>query len=1051
MLDDSYLYKKDYEQSLKNFQKQGLDELFSDLYASGRLSEGNISLQEFSDFLHNYDQNLSLINTLIRENYRLQLLVHELGIKNRIRKKVGLFRPLQIIDKYITSSEFEDILNGTFINKSYLPLMSFSKKALEIFKNLSNESFEGSLQEIQNNIPAPQIKNPPLVSIVVTTRNGIEHLKRLFMNFDQLAGYKHYEIIVVDNMSDDGTTELLKNVKNKLNLRFIQNSENKSFSESNNIGAKEAKGSYIMFLNNDISPTMNWLGHMMSTVLKDKNIGAVGAKLIYPHKPGFENSYKIQHGGIGFMLEDNFIRPVNVGNGKGFLESNIKREEEKAGVTAACLLIEKVKFHKVGGFDEAYWYGYEDVDFCLKLNDSGYKNVINNAAVLFHHEFGTQSKTDTDTISNYRKKNMNIFKNKWQYKLYPKLWQSLLGENNIYTDKQLHIGFAVSEASNRTAAGDYFTAKELGNALEIKGYRVSYISVMSAHNRYEINPDIDVLISMIDDYDVGKIENNKVIKVAWCRNWFERWAEREYFRSFDIILTNSEVAQQYFKDKLHIDSYIFKIATNKGRFTKQYTEEELAEYKSDVCFTGNYWHVPRDISELLDVDKLKDRYKIKIFGKDWNHVKSLKPFWQGFLEYKDIPKVYAAGKILIDDAIFTTNKWGSVNSRVFDGAVSGILVLTNGAEGSKQTFNGLIPTYSNKEELSELLEKYLSDDKLRHQKIDNIRSFVLDNHTYKHRADELLEILKKELARKTINIKLPIPRWSEAKQWGDLYFGQGLKRELEKSGLNVKIQILPEWEKDNFAYANIVLRGLSVFNQPSHQLNIMWNISHPEKVPVDEYKNFDYVFVASSSHTDNLKKRGLDNVYVLYQCFDETVFNAEPAQNPVEFESDILFVGNTRNQFRKIVRDIISWGNLRKYNFKVYGQGWKKFIDKKYIGGDLIENSELKYYYQNTKILLNDHWDDMNDHAIASNRLFDASACGTFIISDSNSAIKELFGSDVIEEYESRSSLYKLLDYYSGNPEARRERADKARAIVFKNHTFSHRTDQLLSIVKELQ
>jgi spore maturation protein CgeB len=86
-----------------------------------------------------------------------------------------------------------------------------------------------------------------------------------------------------------------------------------------------------------------------------------------------------------------------------------------------------------------------------------------------------------------------------------------------------------------------------------------------------------------------------------------------------------------------------------------------------------------------------------------------------------------------------------------------------------------------------------------------------------------------------------------------------------------------------------------------------------------------------------------------------------------------------------------------------------------------------------------------------SNRLFDASACGTFIISDSNPGIKEIFGSDVIEEYSSASSLHDLLDRYLNNPELRQARSSKAHKIVLKNHTFAARTNQLISIVKEFK
>lgn len=1050
MLDDSYLYKKDFDQFYEKFKHQTLSDLYQGLYSNGRLLESDGgNAQDYREFLSNYNRSLQLINDLVKDNYELQHRVHQLGIKNRIRKKLGRYRPPEKINSYVSRTELENILNGSFVNKNYLPFVPFSKDALEEFKRLSNESFENGLKSIQKQITASVIKNPPLVSIVVLTRNGLDHLQRLFTNFDQLTGYPNYEIIVVDNASEDGTKEYLEGLKSSLNLQTIYNSENKSFSESNNIAAKKARGSYVLFLNNDVSPIENWLNHMVHTALKLPNSGAIGAKLVYPYKDGFENSYKLQHGGLGFRVEDGFIRPINMGVGEGFFSRNTSREEEKAGVTAACLLIEKTKFDEVDGFEEAYWYGYEDVDLCLKLVDKGYKNIINNAAVLFHYEFGTQSILNEKTVTNYRKKNVETFKNRWYGKLYPKVWESLLKQDGIYTDKRLHVAFVVTEASDKTAAGDYFTAKELGNALQVKGCKVSYIGVLDSADPYDIDENIDALISMIDNYDVSKVNTNKPVKIAWCRNWFDRWVERSYFRNFDIILSSSEIAQDLYKSEYLIDSHLFKIATNKARFTKKYSEEELNDYKSDICFTGNYWQVPRDISSLFDGNKIGSKYAVKIYGKDWDQVKELKPFWQGFLEYKDIPKVYAAGKILIDDAIFTTNKWGSVNSRVFDGAASGVLVLTNGAEGSKSTFDGLLPTYSTKEELSELLQKYLTNDELRVKTINEIRESVLNHHTYEHRASQFLEILEKELTKKIINIKLPIPKWDQAKQWGDFYFGQGLQRELEKHKFKVRLQILSDWDRPDYAFANIVLRGLSVFNTPKHQLNIMWNISHPEKVTLDEYKTYDYVFVASDRHTSYLKKKGLNNVHLLNQCFDKTIFNMSHVSNIEKYKSDILFVGNTRNEFRNIVKDVLSWEDIDLYDFKVYGRGWEKFIDKKYIADDFIENSKLKYCYQSAKIVLNDHWHDMNKFAFVSNRLFDASACGAFIISDSNPGIKEIFGPNVIEEYTNTSSLHTLLNKYISDPNARQARAKKAYLIVTKDHSFVKRVSQFISTVKE--
>lgn len=1049
MLDNSYIYENDFHKARKKFDKQNLEKLYKSLYSNGRLSEINkTSPQNFNEFLSNYNKNLDLIGKLVKENYMLQHQVHQLGIKNRIKKKLGRYKKPLGVKSYVSQNELEDILNGSYVSKNFLPLVSFGSEAQNLFQDISEESFEEGLRKIQREIKSPQIKNPPLVSIIIPTKDGLHHLKRLFDGFSQSTGYSNYEVIVVDNDSEDETLEFLDNQKRKLNLRVIRNSENKSFSESNNIAAKQAKGSFLLFLNNDVSPTEGWLNHMMNTALKDKSIGAVGAKLVYPNKPDFENSNKIQHGGLGFKLENDFIRPINLNMGAGFFSSNTVKEEEKAGVTAACLLVEKKKFEEIDGFDESYWYGYEDVDLCLKLSENGYKNIINNAAVLFHYEFGTQDTIDNKIISNNRRKNIEVFKNKWQRKLYPKLWQSLLGEDSTYTNKKLHFGFIVTESFSKTAAGDYYTAKELGNALEDKGYKTSYIGLSSSSDPYDIDDDIDVLISMIDGYDIGKINQAKAVKIAWCRNWFERWANHKYFRDFDIVLTNSEKAQKFFREKYHADSYIFKIAGNKDRFTQQFTKSELADYESDICFTGNYWHVPRDISSVFDANKFKDRFKIKVYGKDWDHVKKMKPFWQGFLEYKNIPKVYAGGKIVIDDATFVVNEWGSVNSRVFDGALSGILVLTNGVEGSKNTFNGLIPTFTNQEELSELLEKYLSNDSLRQKKIEEIRNYALQHHTYAHRADELLAILKKELSRKRINIKLPIPNWDEAKQWGDLHFGLAIKNELEKKGFAAKIQILSEWYKPNFGYCNLVIRGLSVFEPQESQLNIIWNISHPEKIPLDEFRSYDYVFVASKKFADQLRTKGIKNAKVLYQCYDENFLNGCSNESSEKFKSDILFVGNTRNHFRKAVKYALSWNKIDKYNFKVYGKGWNKFIDKKYWAGEHISNSELCNYYKNAKILLNDHWDDMNEYGFASNRLFDASAVGTFIISDKNSGIADVFG-DSIEQFGDEKSLHSLLDQYISNPKKRAQKSNKAKGVVGRAHTFSQRVDQLLSAVEE--
>ena len=131
----------------------------------------------------------------------------------------------------------------------------------------------------------------------------------------------------------------------------------------------------------------------MNVILNKENVGCVGARLIYPDcsnsKINQEKSYTIQHEGIIFKACD-YIKPVNKNNGQKYYTNTNIQAQQIIAITAACMLIKKSVFNKVGGFQEEYVYGYEDVDLCLKLHKSGYKNYYTPQAMLYHYEFGTQ-------------------------------------------------------------------------------------------------------------------------------------------------------------------------------------------------------------------------------------------------------------------------------------------------------------------------------------------------------------------------------------------------------------------------------------------------------------------------------------------------------------------------------------------------------------------------------------------------------------------------------------------------------------------------------------
>jgi len=264
----------------------------------------------------------------------------------------------------------------------------------------------------------PFKEDSPMVSIVILNRNGLNHLKRLFKNFHENIQYPSYEIIVADNASTDESVQFLETLREKLPLKIIKNTDNNTFSRTNNEAVAVAKGEYILLLNNDIEPAYGWLNEMMQITLKYQNVGAIGAKLVHPDcsmsKKNRNNSYLIQHTGIAFKKSsDGSIKPYNIGKGLEPFDSNSNSEEIRAGVTGAVLLVEKKLYQDVGGLDEEYNYGYEDVDFCLKLLKKGYDNIYCPKALLYHYEHGTDEANDQTYRLERFKSNENLLASKW--------------------------------------------------------------------------------------------------------------------------------------------------------------------------------------------------------------------------------------------------------------------------------------------------------------------------------------------------------------------------------------------------------------------------------------------------------------------------------------------------------------------------------------------------------------------------------------------------------------------------------------------------------------
>ena len=312
--------------------------------------------------------------------------------------------------------------------------------------------------------------------------------------------------------------------------------------------------------------------------------------------------------------------------------------------------------------------------------------------------------------------------------------------------RMLTAAFAVTETGENAVAGDYFTALELAKALEARGWGTKFLSRKDPGNRwYRVGPETDVLISMLEDYDPQHIhdDNPRLVTVGWARNWFDRWVKSPGTVLYDVLMASSGTACREMAECLGREVALLPIAANADRF--RITEEKPVnpEYICDICFTGNRFG-KRGIENQLVPETLPGT--LHIYGEGWEKVKAFAPYLKGHLPYTEIPEAYRGAKIVLDDATPSTQRTGAVNSRVYDALAAGCLVLTNNARGAEETFQGLLPVFRNREELTELVRKYLEDGEARKEKVKVLRAFVLENHTYERRAAQLEEILRKRTA-----------------------------------------------------------------------------------------------------------------------------------------------------------------------------------------------------------------------------------------------------------------------------------------------------------------
>ncbi len=268
----------------------------------------------------------------------------------------------------------------------------------------------GTMLRVSYALPNPQ----PSVSIVIPTRDHYEVLKACLESIWYNTDYPNYEIIIANNQSSETRTlDYFKELSKEKKVEILDYKKPFNYSGINNFAARATNSDILCFLNDDIEViSKEWLTEMVSHALRPR-IGAVGAKLLYPDDT-------IQHGGVllGIGGVAGHAHKYFQASDNGYF-CRASLIQNFSAVTAACLVIERSIYDEVGGFDEKnLTIAFNDIDFCLRVGEKGYRNLWTPYALLYHHESKSRGYENTPEKRDRFKKEVAYMQDRWKDTLY---------------------------------------------------------------------------------------------------------------------------------------------------------------------------------------------------------------------------------------------------------------------------------------------------------------------------------------------------------------------------------------------------------------------------------------------------------------------------------------------------------------------------------------------------------------------------------------------------------------------------------------------------------
>ncbi|MBU5670964.1 glycosyltransferase family protein [Paenibacillus brevis] len=895
-------------------------------------------------------------------------------------------------------------------------------------------------------------------SIIMLCHNNLSYTIQSIESIRRFTDSENYELIVIDNGSTDGTRDW---VSKQDNIIAVFNEKNEGIAKGYNQGIDLSSGENIAFINNDIVVTENWLDNMLTCLYSSIEVGAVGP---ISNHADYGQSIAVNYQNLDQMIS--FARLNNV--------SDSNRWEQRINLFGFCFIIKRQVLNKLGVFDEIYSFGLEDIDYCFRMKLAGYQLMLCKDVFVHHYGGVTYKAVDQNNVA---AENNIRFRGKWgfdgRYSSY--IRTDLLSIMDAHDPNEpiriLEVGCACG-ATLLDIKNRYKNAELYGIELNESATRIAstFARVTAENVEHEINYEEgffdyilfpDVLEHLYDPWTVLK-KLKKYLK-ANGRILASIPNVMHYTVLRNTILGKWEYEDRGLMDRTHI------------RF---FTLREIQKMFDEAGYVGTKIHTKNIFIPEEDEKWIQGLTQLSLL----NHSDTTNMDLQ-YRVYQYLVKSYKNNEIseLVELIKQLEPETLESNEQILN-KISDIIRKNNVQpekivtfiEGSSKdqvsVINLLAVDFYNKDMIEliiPLLSHALTIDGQHKDTLVNLGFVLYEVGEYKLALKYLQQIVDAELDEEVtqlifnikekwissikkyrISIKIAADSRRSMHAWGDYHMALGLQKYFERLGHQVMIQVYPEWYngEDYECDIVIVLRGLHAYNPNNRHINIMWSISHPDLVSLEEMNQYDHIFVASDYWAEHIKPLVSVPVESMLQCTDPELFTQ---QEPLDTNIQLLFVGNSRYVYRKIIRDVLP----TEYDLQVYGNGWEGFIDRKYIKGNYIPNHELSKYYRSCDILLNDHWDDMREKGFLSNRIFDALAAEAFIVTDKVRGLEEVFGNEIVT-YSTPEELKTLLRYYMENKELREELSKKYSRIVRDQHTYLQRVekfidtfDQILSIM----